>query len=115
MSLPGISHPIHIHGHAFQVIDMGTREEYESGHSAFANATHLPVIKDTVTLRWNNFVKIRFRATNPGVWLLHCHVDFHHKVGMVLLLKVGNRTDLTQPPIDFPKCGSLLAPVLDNM
>lgn len=75
---PGISHPIHIHGHGFQVIDMGSREEYENGNSAFVNATHLPVIKDTVTLRWNSFIRIRLRATNPGVWLLHCHVDFHH-------------------------------------
>ena len=102
---------MHLHGHAFQVIDMGPREEYENGQSAFVNATHLPVIKDTVTMRWNSFVKIRFRASNPGYWLLHCHLAYHHSVGMVVLLKVGNRTDIAPPPIDFPKCGNVLAPV----
>lgn len=91
MSNNGTSHPIHIHGHAFQVIDMGTRDEYESGNSALVNATHLPVIKDTVILRWKSFVKLRFRATNPGVWLLHCHVEFHHGWSRVtLILKYQN-------------------------
>lgn len=75
----GISHSIHLHGHAFQVIDMGTRDEYENGNSTFVNATHLPIIKDTVTMRWSKFVKIRFRATNPGYWLFHCHLEYHHK------------------------------------
>lgn len=109
----GISHAIHVHGHAFQVIDMGTREEYFNGNSTFAKSTHLPVVKDTVTMGWRSFVKIRFRATNPGYWLMHCHLEFHHKVGMVLLLKVGNKTDVPPPPIEFPKCGNILAPVND--
>lgn len=139
MARVGISHSIHLHGHAFQVMDMGTREEYENGNSTFVNATHLPVIKDTVTMGWRHFVTIRFRATNPGYWLFHCHLEYHHKaciyfiffkcliilklfliflillmvlqVGMVLILKVGNHTDIAPPPIDFPKCGSVLAPV----
>lgn len=109
----GISHAIHLHGHAFQVIDMGTREEYKNGRSAFANGTHLPVVKDTVTMGWRSFVKIRFRATNPGYWLMHCHLEFHNKVGMVVILRVGNRTDIKPPPIEFPKCGNFLAPVHD--
>lgn len=75
----GISHAIHLHGHAFQVMDMGTRAEFENGNSTFANATHLPVIKDTVTMGWRHFVTIRFRATNPGYWLFHCHLEYHHK------------------------------------
>lgn len=112
-AIVGNSHSLHLHGHAFQVIDMGTRDEYENGNSTFVNATHLPVIKDTVIMRWSSFVKIRFRATNPGYWLFHCHLEYHHKVGMVLILKVGNSTDIAPPPIEFPKCGSTLAPVHD--
>lgn len=107
----GISHSLHLHGYAFQVIDMGTRDEYESGRSSFANATHLPVIKDTITIPWRGFIKFRFRATNPGYWIFHCHLEFHIMTGMKLIFTVGNSTDITQPPANFPTCGNFLTPV----
>ena len=25
----------------------------------------------------NSWAVIRFKADNPGVWLLHCHIEFH--------------------------------------
>lgn len=71
-------HPIHLHGHSFQVIDMGTRDQLNSGRTAFANATHAPVIKDTVVIPRGGFVRFRFRATNPGYWIFHCHFEYHH-------------------------------------
>lgn len=66
-----ISHPMHLHGYSFQVIDMGTRDQLESGKTAFTNATHAPVIKDTVTIPSGGFVRIRLRASNPGYWVCH--------------------------------------------
>lgn len=65
------SHPIHLHGNSFQVILMGIK------NGTSTNATHPPVIKDTVVLPKQGFVRIRFRATNPGYWLFHCHFEFH--------------------------------------
>lgn len=67
-SVPGgaVGHPIHLHGFGFQVIDMGLIEQYNSGKTAFANATHFPVVKDTVVIPSGGFVRIRFRACNPG-------------------------------------------------
>lgn len=90
---------------------MGTIDEYESGRSAFANATHLPVVKDTVTIPSKGFIKFRFRATNPGYWIFHCHVEFHMMTGMKLIFKVGNRSDIIPPPANFPTCGNFLTPV----
>lgn len=66
-----VSHPIHMHGYAFQVIDMGTLQQLESGKTPFAKATHPPVIKDTVIIPRNGFVRIRFRTTNPGYWVCY--------------------------------------------
>lgn len=109
----GTAHSMHLHGHAFQVIDMGTREQYESGRTIFANATHAPVIKDTISMRWMGYAKLRFRASNPGYWLFHCHLEFHIKSGMLLTFKVGNRTDVPPPPANFPTCGNFLTPVPD--
>lgn len=33
---------------------------------------------------------------------------------MMLLLKVGNQSDVATPPMDFPKCGDILTPVNDT-
>lgn len=77
--VPGgaVGHPIHLHGFGFQVIDMGLIEQYVSGKTAFANATHFPVMKDTVVIPSGGFVRIRFRACNPGYWFMHCHFEYH--------------------------------------
>lgn len=69
-----LSHPIHVHGDPFQVIDMGTRAQWNSGKSAYANAKHPPVYKDTVCIPTQGFVRIRLRTKNPGYWAFHCHV-----------------------------------------
>lgn len=69
-----VSHPIHMHGYGFQVIDMGSLKQLETGETPFAKATHPPVIKDTVTIPKHGFVRIRFRTSNPGYWMLHCHI-----------------------------------------
>lgn len=53
---------------------MGTMEQLESGNTAFANAEHYPVYKDTVMIPSNGFVTIRIRTSNPGYWMIHCHI-----------------------------------------
>lgn len=110
-----MNHPMHLHGFSFQVIDMGTREEFESGRTAFANATHEPVIKDTVTLPRRGFVRIRFRSCNPGYWFFHCHLQYHMEPGMKMIIKVGNNSDMLPPPANFPTCGNFLVPIDDDI
>lgn len=69
-----VSHPIHMHGYGFQVIDMGTLDQLEADETPFAKSSHPPVIKDTVTIPKHGFVRIRLRTSNPGYWMLHCHI-----------------------------------------
>ena len=47
-----------------------------------------PPQKDTVSVPDSGFVVMRFRADNPGFWLMHCHIDLHNHGGMALVLQV---------------------------
>jgi iron transport multicopper oxidase len=79
---PG-KHPFHLHGHAFQVI---VRSDEEAG---FYNATEetdfpaTPMRRDTVVVNPNGHLVIRFQADNPGVWLFHCHIEWHVDSGLI--------------------------------
>jgi FtsP/CotA-like multicopper oxidase with cupredoxin domain len=79
-----IPHPMHLHGHKFLVLDTGLVEdiykrEEVNEKSDFKNDK--PVFKDTVQLPFPGYVRIRFRADNPGFWLFHCHFDWHISIG----------------------------------
>lgn len=63
-------------------------------------------IKDTVTVPDGGFTIIRFFANNPGFWLFHCHIDYHIEVGMAFMFKVGDYSQMVQPPKDFPTCSN---------
>lgn len=76
-------HPFHLHGHNFQVVQ---RSEENAGHYDASNHTAFPPVpmrRDTLMVRpQGNFV-IRFKADNPGVWLFHCHIEWHMDSGLV--------------------------------
>jgi iron transport multicopper oxidase len=64
---PG-KHPFHLHGHAFQVV---TRSEDDAGSFDASNITTLPstpMKRDTVLVRPNGHIVLRFRADTPGIW-----------------------------------------------
>lgn len=106
-----VSHPIHMHGYAFEVLDMGNYEQFKSGKTAFRNAVHPPVIKDTVTIPRHGFVRIKVRTSNPGYWMVHCHIEHHLPIGMLAILKVGKKSDIPPPPSNFPTCGNFFMPI----
>lgn len=39
--------------------------------------------RDTVNVNANSYVVIRFTADNPGVWLFHCHIEWHVVMGLL--------------------------------
>ncbi|RXG42243.1 hypothetical protein VDGE_07226 [Verticillium dahliae] len=76
-------HPFHLHGHNFQVV-------HRSGPDAgvyIDDESHVPpkvpMRRDTVYAEPNGNFVIRFRADNPGVWLFHCHIEWHMDQGLV--------------------------------
>jgi FtsP/CotA-like multicopper oxidase with cupredoxin domain len=67
-----MAHPIHLHGHAFQVVAIDGR-------------TIQGAVRDTVLVPpMMGRVRIAFDADNPGRWPLHCHNLYHMATGMMM-------------------------------
>ena len=47
-----------------------------------------PPLKDTIIVPDAGFTVIRFVANNPGFWLFHCHLSWHDRIGMGMLIQV---------------------------
>lgn len=84
----GNDHPMHLHGHFFQVLSKNGKALEGS-----------PVIKDTINVKPGEEYVVAFKADNPGNWLFHCH-DLHHATaGMVDLIKYeGFQPNFTVDP-----------------
>jgi FtsP/CotA-like multicopper oxidase with cupredoxin domain len=65
-----MSHPMHLHGHAFQVV-------------AINDTPIQGAVRDTVLVPAMGRVRIAFDAINPGRWALHCHNMYHMAAGMM--------------------------------
>lgn len=110
-----ISHPIHLHGLKFHVLEMmkfnGTLIEDAGKFKKFRSSkvrAKNPPFKDTVTLPFPGAVRLRFRANNPGFWLMHCHYDWHMPIGMALIVQVGEIEQMKKTPNGFPTCDDYL-------
>ncbi len=88
-------HPMHLHGHFFQVLSKNGKP-----------ITGSPLIKDTLNLKPGEEYVVAFKADNPGNWMFHCH-DLHHaSAGMVTEVKykdyksdyIPNSNDTTNKP-----------------
>ncbi|KAI4352806.1 hypothetical protein L6164_007024 [Bauhinia variegata] len=103
----GIDHPMHLHGYSFHVVGYGFGNFNKAKDPLQYNLLDPPLL-NTVVVPKNGWATIRFKATNPGVWLMHCHLERHLSWGMetVFIVKNGkgwNET-LLPPPPDMPRC-----------
>jgi FtsP/CotA-like multicopper oxidase with cupredoxin domain len=71
-------HPIHIHG-AGRFLILSRNDVVEPNL----------VWKDTVLVRTGETVDILLDVTNPGVWMVHCHIAEHHESGMMFSFNVA--------------------------
>jgi len=69
-----MAHPMHLHGHHFQVTAIGGRR--------FSGA-----LRDTVLVPAMGSVAVAFDADNPGKWAFHCHNEYHMMAGMMTSLQ----------------------------
>lgn len=74
-------HPMHLHGHQFQVLERSAPDEGVWSGSYSANVSDTPIRRDTVMLNKIGYSVWRFKADNPGVWLFHCHIEYHVTAG----------------------------------
>lgn len=65
-----MAHPMHLHGHHFQVVAIDGRPL-------------VGAVRDTVLVPTMGSVTVAFDADNPGRWPLHCHNLLHMATGMM--------------------------------
>jgi FtsP/CotA-like multicopper oxidase with cupredoxin domain len=81
-----MEHPFHAHGHSFQVVAWGPGEFEGGSNPATTWNLQNPMRRDTVTVPAQWHVVIRFMADNPGVWGIHCHIQWHAEGGMFVTM-----------------------------
>ncbi|KAK4428418.1 Laccase-14 [Sesamum alatum] len=103
----GIDHPMHLHGYSFYVVGSGFGNFDRDRDPLNYNLVD-PPLQNTITVPRNGWTAIRFKASNPGVWLLHCHLARHYSWGMLMafIVKDGNTPDakMLPPPPYMPPC-----------
>ncbi|XP_022767634.1 laccase-7-like [Durio zibethinus] len=101
------NHPIHIHGLNFHVLAQGFGNYNPATDRKKFNFIN-PQMRNTIGVPVGGWAVIRFRLNNPGVWLMHCHLDTHLPVGLATAFVVENGptpdTILPPPPVDLPQC-----------
>uniref|UniRef100_A0A803LCT0 Laccase n=1 Tax=Chenopodium quinoa TaxID=63459 RepID=A0A803LCT0_CHEQI len=100
-------HPMHLHGYHFYVVGSGQGNFNPKTDPARFNLVD-PPFRNTVGTTPGGWVAIRFVADNPGVWLMHCHLDVHIGWGLAMAFLVengvGELQTLEPPPLDLPQC-----------
>ncbi len=132
------SHPVHLHGHSFSVLDVqhgtyrpdGTLNvtnpnvmcnnelcrspQWQSSFSPsnYSNA-NMRILKDTVIVPAGGYVVIAFLADNPGYWFMHCHIESHQLEGMGVIIREYPDEFHTEPPTGINKVGDFSWTVSD--
>ena len=77
----GEFHPMHLHGHIFSVLA-------KNGQAITGSPIHL----DTLLVGPHETWEVAFKADNPGIWMLHCHVLLHASFGMSMTINYAGIT-----------------------
>ncbi|KAB5554568.1 iron transport multicopper oxidase FET3 [Coniochaeta sp. 2T2.1] len=81
-------HPFHLHGHQFQVLDRP-----RSGTGDYPGRTNglskNPPMRDVISVNGRSYAVLRFKADNPGVFLFHCHIEWHVEMGLTATIIEG--------------------------
>ncbi|KAG0370212.1 Cupredoxin [Gamsiella multidivaricata] len=111
------NHPFHLHGHVFQIVGRGEgKYDPSTPYPNYFNTTN-PARRDTVLVPSEQNVAIRFRANNPGVWLFHCHIEWHLQAGLATTFIEAPEimsSILKIDPSHFEQCKALGIPYSGN-
>ncbi|KAI9334406.1 multicopper oxidase-domain-containing protein [Obelidium mucronatum] len=109
-----IDHTFHLHGHSFLVINGGNTKEKERRQDTTTRSATFPR-RDSIQVPGcvgtgegacsPGFVSLLIHFDNPGVWLFHCHIDWHLAAGLVISFVNTNFGDVGKGiPPDFWTC-----------
>ena len=102
-------HPFHLHGHAFQIISRSSDDAgpFNSTNSTQTDYPATPMRRDTLVLKPQGNMVMRFQANNPGVWLFHCHIEWHMQQGLIVTMveaPLEMQKDLRIPQDHYDAC-----------
>ncbi|KZS88992.1 laccase [Sistotremastrum niveocremeum HHB9708] len=87
------THPFHLHGHNFDVIRSAGQTDFNYVNPPRRDVSSpVPFIPDNAEAEFqvvavnSGNVTFRFKTDNPGPWILHCHIDWHLKQGLAVVL-----------------------------
>jgi FtsP/CotA-like multicopper oxidase with cupredoxin domain len=88
-------HPMHLHGHDFQVLATGTGT-WDGTITNPSNPQRREVqqIADGGTVANPTYIVLQWDQDNPGVWPFHCHIAWHLSAGMYI--------NILERPDDIP-------------
>ena len=75
-NLSAVEHPLHLHGLAFELLSL-------NGVAPTART-----VEDTLNLRARDRARLLLTPTEPGFWMVHCHILEHEEGGMMTVLEV---------------------------
>lgn len=101
------NHPIHLHGYNFFVVGQGFGNYNSTTDPQSFNLVD-PQERNTIGVPQGGWAALRFRADNPGVWFMHCHLELHTSLGLTMAFLVENgpkpEQSILPPPLDLPTC-----------
>ncbi|CAB5351266.1 unnamed protein product [Rhizophagus irregularis] len=100
-------HPIHMHGHNFYVLGTGSGIVVDESKLNLVD----PFPRDTFVVNSTSWSVFRYKADNPGVWSIHCHIEWHVEMGMIAQL-IELPTELSK--VTIPESVSNLCKQQDN-
>ena len=127
----GFSHPMHLHGHHFQVVEVGYGTYFPSNGTLEARNTDVicgdnscssprwstssrsfsvnskTLLKDTVIVPGGGYVVVEIISDNPGFWFMHCHIIPDLLDGMAVVINEVESLQKSAPD-GFPTCGDFL-------
>ena len=109
-------HPFHLHGHNFQVVYRSDEDAGDFVNDGSIELPRYPMRRDTVFVQGNGNFVIRFVADNPGVWLFHCHIEWHMDQGLIATIVVAPEAiqGLEIPSDHYDACRAVGAPIRGN-
>ena len=106
----GGSHPFHSHGYDFWIIECKDSSGVSVPNPYIPNSPYY-LIRDTVTIPTMGMCRLRFNMINPGIWMFHCHIDWHVANGLstLFIVQKSDEYDVSWPDSQQRNCEKYFA------
>ncbi|KAG1735550.1 laccase [Suillus lakei] len=103
---PGGPHPIHLHGHAFDVVHSANSSTFNYVNPVRRDVVSAGTIGEQMVIRWT--------TDNSGPWFLHCHIDWHLDAGFAVVM-AESPSDTAAHVNPVPQEWDQLCPIFDSL